>query len=115
MVLASVSVWTGTGPSASSTGTRPSEAGARLGSGLVERVRTVLHRAGRFVADDDDAGAGRRGAGRRGAGEPQRRGLRAVAEELLAGAEVDGEVEQAVLVDEIVFDETFTGSADDRV
>ena len=67
---------------------------------MVERVGTGLHRAGGLVGGDDDTGARRAGAD-----EPQGSGRGAVAEQFLAGAQVDGEVEQAVLVDEVVVDE----------
>ena len=60
----------------------------------------MLDRSGWLVGGDDDTGARRRGAG-----EPQGGRLRAVAEQFLAGAEVNGKEEQAVFVDEVVFDE----------
>ena len=43
--------------------------------------------------------------------EPQGRGVHAVAEQLLPRAEVDGEGEQAVLVDEVVLDERLRQAA----
>src|SRR6516162_6746090 len=66
---------------------------AREGSRLVECVGAVPYRSGRLVGGDDDAGT-RRG----GAGEPQGGRRRAVAEQLLARAQVHGKDEQAVFV-----------------
>lgn len=60
----------------------------------------MLSGAGWLVGGDDDTTACC-GA----AGEPQGGRLCAVAEELLPGAEVHGKDEQAVFVDEVVFDE----------
>src|SRR5712691_8526749 len=64
-----------------------------------QRVGAVPRGPGRRVAGDDEAGPGDRRAD-----QPQGRRPGAIAEQLLARAQVHREVQQAVLVDEIVLD-----------